>query len=394
MSTESNAKQPIDVHAVPRTEAEAPAAETKPTPRIEKYFDALAKVNGSDLHLKPDSPPHVRLNSALRRTQEAKLTSEQIEHMALELMSDKQRAWYLEHGSIDMAHELPSGDRFRLNVYRQRGRTAIAVRRVTKDIPAFEDLHLPQTIRKVAEEHQGLVLLAGPTGCGKSTTIAAMLEHINRTRQCHIVTIEDPIEYIYEDKKALVSQREIGIDVESFEYGMKYLMREDPDVVLIGELRDKDTFQAALQATETGHLVFGTVHASSAPQTIGRILDLFSHDVRDSIRQTLAFNFRAIICQKLLPSVRDDVERVPACEIMLSNPSVRQLIQDKRDNELPDLIRAHERQGMMSFTRSLLELIESDLVDPNVAYEVAPNVDELKMLMKGITTSQAGLIGR
>jgi twitching motility protein PilT len=330
----------------------------------------------------------------LRPTDSQLLSSEDIHLMALELMDERQREFFDKHGSLDLAYELPKGDRFRVNVYRQRGTVSIAVRRVTRNIPDIEELNLPKITKQVAEEHQGLILLAGPTGCGKSTTIAAMLEHINKTRRCHIVTIEDPIEYIYDDKKALVNQREIGIDVESFEAALRYLMREDPDVVLIGEMRDRETFQAALQASETGHLVFGTIHASGAAQTIGRILDLFPPDSRDLIRQTLAFNMRAIICQMLLPSVAKDVDRVPAVEILLTIPSVRQLIQERRDSELPDLIRAHERQGMQSFTRSLYELIEKDLVEPRVAYEAAPNVDELKMLLKGITTSQAGLIGR
>ena len=363
-------------------------------PRLHKYFRALTKAAGSDLHLKSGKPPSIRIKSDLKVTDSAPLSTEEIESMVRELMSERQQEFFDRHGSLDLAYEVPGGDRFRINVYRQRGHISVAVRRVTRNIPDINALHLPKVVNQVAEESQGLILLAGPTGCGKSTTIAAMLEHINRTRQCHIVTIEDPIEYIYEDKKALVNQREIGIDVETFEAALKYLMREDPDVVLIGEMRDRDTFQAALQASETGHLVFGTIHASGAAQTIGRILDLFPPDSRGLIRQTLAFNLRAVVCQMLLPSVAKGIDRVPACEVMLTNPSVRQLIQEERDSELPDLIRAHERDGMQSFTRSLFELIESDLVEPRVAYEAAPNVEELKMLLKGITTSQPGLIGR
>ncbi len=378
--------QPID-------HAHGPEAAERP-PKLAEYFRALAKAGGSDLHLKPEAPPHVRVGIGLTATRSKPLPAEEIAALADELMNERQRRFFAEHGSLDLAYELPGGDRFRLNVYRQRGSVAIAVRRVTRDIPDFDALRLPPSLRTIAEEHQGLVLLAGPTGCGKSTTIAAMIEHINRTRHCHIVTIEDPIEYIHEHKKALVNQREIGIDVESFEAALKYLMREDPDVVLIGEMRDNDTFQAALQATETGHLVFGTIHASGAAQAIGRILDLFPGDYRDGIRLSLSFNLRAIVCQKLLECVRPDIDRVPAVEILLTNPSVRQLIREGREGELPDVVRAHEREGMQTFTKSLLRLIEEDLVDPQVAYEAAPNVDELKMLMKGISTSQSGLIGR
>jgi twitching motility protein PilT len=309
-------------------------------------------------------------------------------------MDAKQRAAFEEIGSVDVAYEVPGGDRYRVNIYRQRGNIALAIRRVTREIPDFQKLHLPPAIGQIAEQNQGLVLLAGATGSGKSTTIASMLQHINRTRRCHIVCIEDPIEYLFEDDKALFSQREIGIDVANFDLALKYLMREDPDIVLIGELRDRDTFQAALQAAETGHLVFGTVHASDAPGTIARVLHLFPSDVRNAYRQTLAANLRAIICQKLIPSIREDVDRVPAVEILRAIPTVRQLITEDRDSDLSEVIRSNEKDGMQSFTRSLLNLIESNLIDPRIAYEVAPKVEELKMLMKGISTGGGGLVGR
>ena len=381
-------RQPIDEHD------QHPDHHGKPQPKLEKYFRAMIKAGASDLHLKPNAPPHIRIRSTIRTTQREPLSPQEIVRLAEELMTDKQRRFFDEHGNIDVAHELEDSDRFRINIYRQRGNVSIAVRRVSREIPDFKQLHLPPILGKIAEEHQGLILLAGPTGSGKSTTIASMLQHINQTRACHIVTIEDPIEYLFVDAKGIVSQREIGIDCESFQMALKYLMREDPDVVLIGEMRDPESFQAALQAAETGHLVFGTVHASSAAQTVNRILDLIGAENRDLAKQSLAYNLQAIVCQKLLPSIVEGIDRVPAVEILLVNPSARQLIADGRDNELSDLIRVSERQGMQSFTKSLFELINKDLVDPKVAYEAAPNVDELKMLMKGITSAQSGLIGR
>jgi twitching motility protein PilT len=380
--------QPIDQHD------EHPEIRGQAQPRLEKYFRAMMKADASDLHLKPNTVPHIRVKSMIRPTQADELSSLEIAEMADELLSDKQKAYFQEHGSIDVAHELEDSDRFRINIYKQRGHVAIAVRRVTRQVPNFEALHLPKILSKISQETQGLVLLSGATGSGKSTTIASMLEYINSTRACHIVTIEDPIEYLYSDKKAIVSQREIGIDVETFESALKYLMREDPDVVLIGELRDHDTFQAALQASETGHLVFGTVHASSASQTIGRILDLFPQEGRELVRQSLAFNLKAVVCQKLLPSIVDGIDRVPAMEVMISNPSVRQLIEEGRELELPDVIRSNERDGMQSFTHSLLTLIEREMIDPKIAYEVAPNVDELRMMMKGISGRRSSLLGR
>lgn len=365
-----------------------------PEPRIKQFFQAMMETQASDLHLKPGQPAYTRVKVRITPTRSPVLSGEEIEAMAIELMTEAQRAQYMSTGQVDLAYELPGQDRFRINVFRQRGQTAVAVRRVTRDIPDFDALHLPPMIQQIADGHQGLVLLSGPTGSGKSTTIASMLQYINKTRACHIVTIEDPIEYLYEDHKALVNQREMGIDVPSFEEALKALMREDPDVVLIGEMRDRETFQAALQVSETGHLVFGTVHASSASQTIGRILDLFPIESRGRVRQSLAFNCRAIICQMLLPSVIEGVDRVPAVEILLSTPSMRQLILEERDPELPDLIRASENDGMLSFTRSLLTLIEKDYIDAKTAYESAPNVDELKMVMKGISAGRSGLIGR
>ena len=380
-----------DQHAQPIDEQDAGSGKEL---MIEPYFRAVTKVGGSDLHIKSGTAPHIRVGTVIRSVRQDPLPSEQIAEMAQELMSPKQREFFEANGNIDLAYEMPGSDRFRLNIYRQRGTISIAARRVTKEIPDFKTLNLPPILEQIASSHQGLVLVSGPTSSGKSTTIACMLEHINKTRSCHIITIEDPIEYLYEDKRAIITQREIGIDVETFQTALKYLPRQDPDVVLIGEMRDYQTFQAALQVAETGHLVFGTIHASGAAQTIGRILDLFPDERRDLIRRLLSFNLRAVVCQRLLPSIAKDFDRVPAVEILLTNPSVRQFIQEARDEELPELIRTHEKSGMQSLIKSLLELIEKEYIDPRSAYEVAPNVDELKMEMKGISTEHTGLMSR
>ncbi len=381
-------QQPIDEHD------QHPTTHGKNAPALEKYFRAMIKSDASDLHIKVGGPAFFRVNTKIRSSKTDPLTADEIEDMVFEIMTEKQKNYFLENGNIDIAHQPADSDRFRLNVYRQRGDISIAARRVVRNIPDFKTLHLPRVMEEIAQHHHGLVLLSGPTGCGKSTTIASILEYINKKRACHILTIEDPIEFLYEDKKAIVSQREIGLDVPTFEQALKYMMREDPDIVLIGEMRDHETFQAALQAAETGHLVFGTVHASTAAQTIGRIVDLFPHESHELIRQTLAFNLHAVVCQKLLPSISEKLDRIPAVEVLLSNPSVGQLITESRDAELIDIIHSHEREGMQSFTKSLLGLVESDMIDPKVAFEVASNPEELKMAMKGISASKSSLLGR
>jgi len=381
------AHQPIDKHDEQIEHVDA-------HPRLEKYFHAMTKAEASDLHLKANAVPHIRVRSSIFATQGKPLSATEVAEMARELMTDEQAEFFNKTGSIDVAHELEGSDRFRVNIFRQRGHIAMAIRRVLREIPDFEALHLPKSFERIAKEQHGLVLLSGGSGSGKSTTIASMIDYINKTRPCHIVTIEDPIEYLFEDKKAIVSQREIGIDCTDFATALKYLMREDPDVVLIGEMRDHETFTSALQAAETGHLVFGTVHASTAPQTLGRVLDLVGPENRDMFRQALAFNLRAVICQKLLPCVAAGIDRIPAVEVMTMNPTVRQLIQENREQELGDVIRASQAEGMQSFTKGLLDLIEKDYIDPQVAYEAATNAEELRMHMKGISASQSGFMGK
>jgi len=303
------------------------------------------------------------------------------------------RSRYRERGSIDFAYQLPNEDRFRVNVYRQRGMTSAAIRRVPKDIKTFKELNLPESLASLADLQQGLILLAGITGSGKSTTIAALLEQINRTRPCHIMTLEDPIEFLFDDKVAFISQREVGLDVESYREALKHMMREDPDVVLIGEMRDPETYGAALTAAETGHLVMGTIHSSSAPNTISRILELFPEDSRPLIRSSLVFNLQAIICLKLLPGIQPDIPRVPCCEVLICNSTVRKLIAEGRDRELGLVIRNSVHDGMMDFTESLRQLVDRELISVKTAYAAAPNPDELQMRLKGISVTGGGIIG-
>lgn len=385
---------------VPRTDADAnadtgtpiPAVRSGP-PRIERYFRAMTKHSASDLHFKADTPAKFRLKGDIRNIEANSLTHEMIESMVFDIMDERQIAAYRAKGSVDFAYQIGNADRFRINVFRQRGKMSMAARRVPKEIRSFRELNLPESLRELCQHHQGLILLAGITGSGKSTTIASMLEEINRTRACHIMTIEDPIEFLFEDKLAFVNQREIGLDVENYHEALKYMMREDPDVVLIGELRDLETFSAAVAAAETGHLVMGTIHSSSAANTIGRILELFPEDARALVRSSLVFNLQAIICLKLLPGLQPAIPRVPACEVMICNSTIRKLISDGRDSEITAVIRNSPHEGMIDFTESIRQLVEKEWISTKTAYTAAPNPDELKMRLKGISVQGGGIIG-
>jgi twitching motility protein PilT len=370
-------KQPIDSHVHLEVE-----------PEINRYFKAAIKAQASDLHLKVGQPPKLRLNEGIRSTTAEALTQEKIEKLVFEILSEKQKQFFLETGDIDFAYEVSQTDRFRVNVFRQRSKISVAARRITSQIPPFESLHLPPAIKTIADKsYEGLILVTGPAGCGKSTTISAMIDYINQTRSCHIITIEDPLEFVYTDKKAIVSQREIGIDVRDYEGALNSLTRQDPDVVLISEMRDKETLAAAVTAAETGQLVFSTMHSGSATQTIQRIVDLFPQAERALARQAFAQACRAIISQFLIPGLKKDMPMFPAVEILISNPVVKQHIAEGREAELVSVIRTSQSEGMQSFTESLRALVEEERIDLKVALQYAPNVEELKMALKGIRRS-------
>jgi twitching motility protein PilT len=361
-------------------------------PELNKYFNIAVEMQASDLHLKVGQPPKIRIYGELKNTKGEVMTEKRVEQLVFGLLSPEQKEFFLKTGTLDFAYEVDSEHRFRINIFRQRGLISLSSRRVNADILPFESLHLPAVLEKIADVGQGLVLVVGPTGCGKTTTIASMIDYINRTRSCHIITIEDPIEYIFKDKKAIVSQREIGIDVQDFEEALRYLMREDPDVVFVGEMRDADTVTAGMRAAETGHLVFGTMHSANASQSVQRLLDLFPPNERDLVRQTLSLAIKAVISQVLLPCIKEGVDRMPAIEILLGNPTVRKLISEGREADLPSVIRSCQNEGMQDFTYSLCELIKNGSVDPKEAYRYAPNLEELKMTLKGIRTTASGIL--
>ncbi len=282
--------------------------------------------------------------------------------------------------------------RFRVNVLQQMGHLGLVARRVSNFIPDFEGLYLPAIMEDLCKYDQGMVLLAGPTGSGKTTTIASMLNWVNRNYRKHILTLEDPVEFVYTEEKCLINQREVGLDVKDFMHGMRQAVREDPDIMLLGEMRDHESFMTAIQAAETGHLVFGTIHAATAASTIGRILDLFPEEMHAALRSAIAFNMKGIVAQKLLPSIKEGVARVPAVEVMTMSPTIRKLILEEMDEKLPDAIRMGADDGMQDFTMSLKGLLDRDLIDRPTAFEVAPNKEALKMALKGIDVSQPGIL--
>jgi twitching motility protein PilT len=362
---------------------------------VDKYFRALVKLKGSDLHMKVGQAPIVRVNGELKPLNRPPIENEEMVRLLVPMLDERARGIFERDGGADFAYIVDIDGinwRFRVNMLRQLGRIGLVARRVNNKIPDFEGLYLPSVIETLCHYDQGMILLAGVTGSGKSTTIASMLNYINRIYSKHILTLEDPIEFVFSEEKCLINQREVGQDVRNFEIGMKHAVREDPDIILVGEMRDQETFMTAIHAAETGHLVFGTIHASSSPSTIGRILDLFPEDMHNAIRSAISFNMKGIVAQKLLKSIKPGVGRVPTCEVMTFNPTIRKLVLEGDDHKLPDAIRIGAEEGMQDFTMSLKGLIDAELIDRPTAFAVAPNKDALKMALKGIEVKAPGIL--
>ncbi|QDT70246.1 Twitching mobility protein [Planctomycetes bacterium MalM25] len=362
---------------------------------VNKLFRACVKYEASDLHLKVGKPPMVRVGGTIRELQRGPIDDEEMVRLLVPLMNDRSRKIFEKDGGADFAHTVDVDGtqwRFRVNLLQQLGHMGLVARRVNSWIPDFEGLNLPASVQNLCTYDQGMVLLAGVTGSGKSTTIGSMLNWINANYRKHILTLEDPIEFVFTEDKCLINQREVGFDVIDFEVGMKHAVREDPDIILVGEMRDRETFMTAIHAAETGHLVFGTIHASSAPSTIGRILDLFPQDMHPALRSAIAFNMKGIIAQKLLKSIKPGVSRVPTVEIMNFTPMITKLILEEEDEKLGDAIRIGAEDGMQDFTQSLKSLCDKELIDRETAMEVAPNREALKMALKGIDVSQGGIL--
>ncbi|HNB60606.1 MAG TPA: PilT/PilU family type 4a pilus ATPase [Phycisphaerales bacterium] len=352
--------------------------------RFGDFLKASIKFEASDLIMKTGQKPKIRLRGALKPLDTTPVTAEEFMQIAKHILSEEQMADLHKFGSVDFAYDYDETTRFRVNLFQARGKLAVAARRISSNIRRFEDLYLPKSMEEIAMQPQGIVLLCGVTGSGKSTTIAAMLDYVNERKPVHIVTIEDPIEYIFTDKKATINQREIGIDCLDFKIALRALVRENPDIVLVGEMRDKETFEAALHAAETGHLVYGTIHASSTTQTFSRIYGLFEQEEVEQVRRILAYQMRAFVYQKLLPTLHEKIHRIPALEILINNAVVRKHILEGREGELREYLNNIEARqvGMLDFNQSLVDLVEREMIHMRVALEASPNVDDLQMRLK------------
>ncbi|HET6327588.1 MAG TPA: PilT/PilU family type 4a pilus ATPase [Planctomycetaceae bacterium] len=365
---------------------------------IDKIYRQLIKYAGSDLHMQVGKPPILRVRGTLRELQMEPITRERMWELFDPIISDRDRQIYTDTGGCDFSYVVAQDGepwRFRVNMFMQMGSPGMVSRKVERSIPNFDGLYLPPIMEELCKFDQGMVLLAGVTGSGKSTTIASMLDWVNHNMRKHILTIEDPIEFVYTPDKCLINQREVGIDVKDFKVAMKHAVREDPDIMLVGEMRDMETFETALHAAETGHLVFGTIHASSSPSTVGRILDLFPTDMHKALRGSMAFNMRAIVAQKLIKTICEDGKgpgRVPIVEIMTFNPTVKKLILEEQDEKLPAAMRIGKEEGMQRFNESLYAFLQKDMISRAAAFEISPNVEELKMMIKGIDVKAAAIL--
>lgn len=355
-----------------------------------RILKAAVDAHASDIHLKVGGPVIFRLSRQLLAIEAPVPTQEWMDNVIAHIIPHHMKAHFEEKREADFSYMAPHMGRFRTNVFQQRGEMAIAMRYVKAQVPDFEALGLPLVMKSIAESPRGIVLMAGTTGSGKSTSLAAMIEHINNNSRKHIVTLEDPIEYVFEDNQSVIEQREVGLDTESFYSGLRASLRQDPDVIMIGEMRDAITFAAAISAADTGHLVLSTVHTTNASQSIGRILDFFKADEREQVRRQLAGTLRAVICQRMVPTL--DGKMTPACEILLNTPIVRKLLEENRLDKLAPAIETGHDDGMQDFNKAVLDLYNAGKISKDEALAKAGNAAALEMNLKGIFLSQGSRI--
>jgi twitching motility protein PilT len=354
--------------------------------RLHDYlFDAI-KAGASDLHVTVGLPPMIRVHGKVQPLEYPALTPNATREMIYDVLSDEQRQRLENDWELDIAYTLPRTARFRVNVYFQRGSLGAAFRTIPEKIPSFEELGIPKAVEQMAEKPRGLVLVTGPTGSGKSTTLASMVDKINEQRHEHIMSVEDPIEFLHDHKNCIVNQREVNQDTKSFAEALKHILRQDPDVILVGEMRDLETISLAITAAETGHLVFATLHTQDAPQTVDRIIDVFPSHQQTQVRAQLAIALQGIVTQTLVPQ-RDGKGRVIACEILVPTPGIRNLIREGKNHQIYSAMQTGGKFGMQTMDAALVELVREGEISREEAEKRSSNVDELKRLMGGDGTA-------
>ncbi len=346
---------------------------------LRELLELMVKKNASDLHLTVGTPPQLRIDGKLTRADYEPLTPEDTRKLAYSIMNERQRQKFEEISELDLSFGIENLSRFRCNVFMQRGNVAVAIRMIPFKIRSFEELGLPKVVADFAKLPQGLVLITGPTGSGKSTTLASIINRINQTRHDHILTVEDPIEYLHRHNCSLINQREVYSDTSSFASALKYALREDPDVVLIGEMRDLETTEAALNISETGHLVFATLHTNSCAESINRIIDIFPVHQQEQIRVTLSFVIQAVATQQLVPKIGGG--RLLALELMICTPAIRALIRDDKIHQIYSMIQAGQKYGMKTMNQSLADLYLSHKITLGDALGRSTNIQELNEIL-------------
>lgn len=344
---------------------------------IHDLFDLVAQESASDLLISAGAPPILRIHGQLFRSRTDALTPEQTEKLIFDFLTEEQREHFLRHKELDFSLASGRRHRFRVNVYRQKGAVTAAFRPIPEKIPTLDSLGLPAGVKEIAKVRQGLVLVTGPTGHGKTTTQAALIDLINNERACHIITVEDPIEYVHSHKRSIVDQREVGGDTNSFPTALKYVLRQDPDVILIGEMRDLETIKAALTAAETGHLVFATLHTNDAIQTVDRIIDVFPGHEQQQIRFQLSLTLHSIISQRLLPNA-DNTGRVLACEMLVNNTAIANLIREGKTHQVYSVVETSTREGMITMDRAVKNLYNGGQISEEDALSLMKNPKDLK----------------
>jgi twitching motility protein PilT len=342
----------------------------------------MVEAGASDLHLKPGLPPTIRVDGVLNQAPFPPMTTKDTETAAQEMLTAGKAKEFKDSNEADVGYTLAGVGRFRVNVFRQRGNVSLAIRRVRSDIPSYEELHLPKAVGLLAAEPRGLVLVTGPTGTGKTTTIASMIGWINANRRAHIVTIEDPIEIVHDDMLSIIDQREIGQDTDSYRSALKYIVRQDPDVIFVGEIRDPETVEAALQAAETGHLVIATLHTLDATETVNRIIDLFPAEVQRQVRVSLAASLRGVLSQRLIPRA-DGKGRVPAVEVLINTGRVAErILNPEQTNTIVDVITEGDFYGMQTFDQALVKLVADGLATVDDAADAASSRHDFQLSLK------------